>query len=189
MNIKEIWKSCLGWEEYYQASNLGNVRSLPRTFWNPRGFYSHTKGKILTQKELQSEMGYYTVNFMANNKRSKPYVHKLVVEAFSGKIPENMTVNHIDGDPHNNNIDNLEIVTLGENISKAAHKRNGVNQSKTKYKIKVIDCDTLEVSLFDTCRDAAKHIGVSDTAVRSQAIGKAQWKIKGKYIIENIYGT
>lgn len=30
MNNKEIWKPIVGWEGYYEISNLGNVKSLIR---------------------------------------------------------------------------------------------------------------------------------------------------------------
>lgn len=46
-------------------------------------------------------------------------VHRLVVEAFKGLIPPNMTINHIDGNKLNNNISNLEIITQEENTQHA----------------------------------------------------------------------
>lgn len=44
------------------------------------------------------------------------YVHILVLLAFKGIKPKNHQTNHIDGDKHNNNIENLEYVTARENI-------------------------------------------------------------------------
>lgn len=48
-------------------------------------------------------------------------VHRLVWEAFNGEIPDGYEINHIDGDPTNNAISNLEIVTHTENCRKARH--------------------------------------------------------------------
>jgi hypothetical protein len=42
-------------------------------------------------------------------------VHRVVAEAFIGKIPKKMVINHKDFDKHNNSIENLEIVTSSQN--------------------------------------------------------------------------
>ena len=47
-------------------------------------------------------------------------VHRLIMEAFRGK--SDLTVDHIDGNKLNNSLDNLEYVTLGENIKRAYYK-------------------------------------------------------------------
>jgi hypothetical protein len=40
-----------------------------------------------------------------------------VAEAFIGKIPKGKEINHMDGNKHNNKVDNLEIMTRQENIT------------------------------------------------------------------------
>ena len=42
-------------------------------------------------------------------------IHKLVWETFNGKIPEGLEIDHMDNNRKNNNIDNLQLVTRGEN--------------------------------------------------------------------------
>jgi hypothetical protein len=65
------------------------------------------------------ENGYHQVtlqNKIAGVKPKLYYVHRLVAEHFIGPSPEpNMVVNHIDGNPFNNHVDNLEWVTVREN--------------------------------------------------------------------------
>ena len=36
--MKEIWKDIPGYEGYYQASNLGNLRSLGKKIYNINNF-------------------------------------------------------------------------------------------------------------------------------------------------------
>lgn len=48
--------------------------------------------------------------------------HRLVYEAFAGKIPKGLEIDHIDGDKHNNDITNLRAVNRSENML-AAFKR------------------------------------------------------------------
>ncbi len=46
----------------------------------------------------------------------RDYVHRLVAEHFISPCPEpGMVVNHIDGNPFNNHVSNLEWVTVSEN--------------------------------------------------------------------------
>lgn len=44
---KEIWKDVPGYEGYYQASNLGKVRSLDRTIIDKNGYSKFYKKKLL----------------------------------------------------------------------------------------------------------------------------------------------
>ncbi|MFH0756565.1 MAG: HNH endonuclease [Bacteroidota bacterium] len=47
------------------------------------------------------------------------YVHRLVAGAFIGSIAASYQVNHLDGNPENNELSNLEIVTPWENVQHA----------------------------------------------------------------------
>jgi hypothetical protein len=51
------------------------------------------------------------------------YVHRLMWETFKGEIPELMTIDHIDNDPSNNSLENLQLVTQSENSTKGNRKR------------------------------------------------------------------
>jgi hypothetical protein len=50
--------------------------------------------------------GYYRVR--VNN--TLYYTHRIIYEIFHGRIPEGCEVDHIDGDPSNNRIQNLRLV-------------------------------------------------------------------------------
>jgi len=58
-------------------------------------------------------------------------VHRLIYEAFNGKMADGMHVDHIDGDKQNNCIDNLRAMTCREN--NRAHRNKKANAS-SKYR-------------------------------------------------------
>lgn len=88
---------------------------------NEYGEVYSTRGKPLCQ--WTDNMGYKQVVLYRNNKRCYKRVHRLVYEAFHGKIPDKLIINHIDENKCNNNIDNLELTTNSENI-KHFHQYN-----------------------------------------------------------------
>ena len=63
--------------------------------------------------------GYYRVVLCTNGKRHYVKVHTLIVEQFIGDIEKPLVVNHKDGDKKNNDISNLEIVTVKDNTRHA----------------------------------------------------------------------
>lgn len=110
--LKEIWEPILGYEKNYEVSNYGQVRSIDRKISNGYIDQLH-RGKVLSQ--FTNEKGYKRVRIQQNGVPKSFRVHRLVVEAFIGAIPDTLQVNHIDGDPSNNRLNNLEVVTASEN--------------------------------------------------------------------------
>lgn len=96
----EIWRDVVGYEGYYQVSNHGNVRALPRTVERRNNTDLSLRGRICSK--TLSDKGYYTVGLCKNNKMLHFYVHRLVAFAFLPN-PNNLNeVNHIDENPINN---------------------------------------------------------------------------------------
>lgn len=111
--MEEIWKSVLGFEGYYEVSNIGNVRSCDRYVKCSRGGnYRLWKGKVLRQTKA-STRGYMQVHLSKKGVISAVYVHRLVAESFL--LERNETVNHIDGDKTNNKLENLEWISYSDN--------------------------------------------------------------------------
>lgn len=122
--MKEIWKDIIGYESLYQVSNCGRVKSL---------YYG--KEKIL--KPFLNSKGYCRV-FLKNNKNSKSFfIHRLVAEAFLEKKENKNVVNHIDNNPLNNAVDNLEWVTQKENMEYMS--KQGRSNKKGKWLEKIIE--------------------------------------------------
>lgn len=114
---KEIWKDIPGYEGKYQASNLGNIRSVDRPLvcaGQKHAEYTRTmKGRILRAARF-CKGGHLSV-VLGHGKNGSP-VHQLVALTFLGPCPEGMEVLHGNGNPTDNRINNLRYGTRTENI-------------------------------------------------------------------------
>jgi len=104
MNNEETWKDIPGYEGLYKASNIGNIKS-----------YYNKNGKSIL-KPSPKRSGYLQVILVKNKRNWSVGVHILVLMAFTGSRIPGKQVNHIDGNKHNNNLNNLEWVTASENM-------------------------------------------------------------------------
>ena len=125
--MQEIFKDIPGYEGCYQVSNLGRVKSLERTSINCINV-KYTTQELILRQALQGNKGkaqYFGVGLMKDGKVKSIRVHKLVAIAFLGHKPNGNTivVDHIDNNPFNNRVDNLQLITHGENMSKR-HKES-----------------------------------------------------------------
>jgi len=59
-------------------------------------------------------------------------VHRLVAKAFCDNPKDKGYVNHLDGDKHNNHVDNLEWVTHSENMKHACENGLQINSEKQR---------------------------------------------------------
>jgi hypothetical protein len=113
----EFWKDVIGLEDYYQVSNLGNVRSKERFVIRGRGGRYKIECKNLNPS-INSD-GYLTGIFRVDKNPINYKVHRILAESFIGSIPEGFEVNHINGIKTDNRLENLEIVSKSKNIKHA----------------------------------------------------------------------
>lgn len=108
--MQEIWKPVIGYEGYYEVSNLGNVRSLDRIVHHSGNFTRVQKGCLM--KIRTTSTGHYsTVLLSKDNKKKHAKVHRLVALAFIDNPNRYREINHKDEDKQNNRVDNLEWCT------------------------------------------------------------------------------
>lgn len=115
----EIFLPVRQWDDAYEVSNFGRVRSLPRVTVRRDGTVQTWRGKIMGQ--TMSSSGYLTVRLSddANGRRSRPFVHRLVCEAFILN-PNNLPfVNHKNARRRDNRLVNLEWITQRDNLRHA----------------------------------------------------------------------
>ena len=135
---EEIWKDIQNYEGFYQVSNLGRVRRLSGLINGiTPAFKRRWKGKIL--KPSKTGLNYLHVELCVNNIHKYLLIHRLVAFAFLPVVRGKNWVNHIDGNPENNNVNNLEWCTPSENELHKIHVLNkkpaiknfvGVKESK-----------------------------------------------------------
>jgi len=119
----EIWKDIPGYEGLYQASTLGRIKSLERPFLVRRAFIGKVKERIL-KGSVKKESGYIVVGLYKNGIAEITYVHKLIVVTFLNHVPcgYQIVTDHINGIRHDNRLENLQLITHRENISKDKRK-------------------------------------------------------------------
>lgn len=156
--MEEIWKDIPGYEGYYQASNLGNIRSLSRIVRYKNSGIRKYPGKRLSAEKMKDN--YQRVVLMKEGVKTKFRIHRLVAMAFIPNLNNKPFINHIDGNKSNNVVDNLEWCTASENIVHA-DKHGLRNMSNyTSSRSKKIQClETGEI--FATCSKAVTSVGKS----------------------------
>jgi hypothetical protein len=118
--MKEIWKDVKGYEGIYKVSNLGRVKSLARKSIDGRNL----KERIFSNTTDKS--GYVCLSLRKNNKMKTHKLHQIMAVAFLGHTPNGyeIVVDHIDNVKTNNKLDNLQVITHRQNVSKDKKKGN-----------------------------------------------------------------
>ena len=153
----EEWKWIEGYENLYQISTEGRVKSFKKK--DP---------KILTPK--RDGKGYYLMVCLSKDGNKKYcLIHRLVAQAFIPNFNNKEQVNHIDGNKKNNKVSNLEWNTPSENINHALD--NGLNQSRTP----VLQLDLISgeiVSRYKSITDASLRTGINASTIQDNACGR-----------------
>lgn len=120
----EQWKDIPDYEGMYSVSDLGRVKSLNRIVTTNNSTNRFYKERIL--KQVKADV-YLIVSICRepNINKSKA-IHQLVATAFLNHIPcgYELIVDHIDNNPFNNKLINLQIVTQRKNSSKDKFRKN-----------------------------------------------------------------
>lgn len=107
----EKWLPILGYEDQYEVSDHGRVRSLKGGLDAPR---------IIAAKPGAD--GYPAVHLWSNGIGKTRLIHRLVTTAFLGPRPDGLVNRHLDGDKTNNRLSNLTYGTHRENnLDTVAH--------------------------------------------------------------------
>jgi len=124
-----LWKSVIGYEDCYEVSNQGVVRSLSRKFEQQVEYKKTGRKRIHNQTgrvlKLHYDKGGYLRCFLSKNSKVKAFlVHRVVWEAFNEPIPKTYQIDHTDSNKENNCLDNLQC------LSRRAHGELGVKKGE-----------------------------------------------------------
>ena len=113
----ELWLPVVGYENHYEVSNFGRVRSVPRVV---EGRWGPTKrlGCMLAIKPANGR--YLKVSLCKDGVLTQHQVHRLVLLAFVGEPPKGFVCDHIDCDIRNNNLTNLRWLSSADNARRRA---------------------------------------------------------------------
>lgn len=155
--MKEIWKDILCYKGY-QVSNLGRIRTFNKITYTEKHGYRKWKNRIIKQKKSKRKNGRidYKVDLWLNGKGKTFLVARLVAFTFYNKDINNiyLTVNHKNGNSTDNKLENLEIISLKENIN---HSFDNNLHSNNK-KIKIINKNNDNISIHRSMAKASKYI-------------------------------
>ena len=155
--MEMTYKAIPGYEDIYEINEQGLVRSLDRTILHKNGKKFIIKGRIRPPQKPKGER-YYSVALNKGAQAKMIRIHRLVALTFIPNPYNKPIVNHIDGNPLNNNVSNLEWCTQEENMHHSRYVTNNIKMICLKtikslyneYKYKSLD-DFMEI-LIDNCR-------------------------------------
>ena len=153
--------------EKYSITEKGDVYSLK---WAK-------KRKLKPQKASQSKKGYVQVRLYDDSGKlgKLQYVHRLVWQNFKGEIPDGLEIDHIDGNPRNNSLTNLQLLTRRGNLQKYNRKNQGILLRDNRDEL-IKDYEQL-----GTFEKVAEKWGVSHPAVFRVIRNRVHAKVNGKY--------
>lgn len=174
----EIWKNIFGFEELYQVSNWGRVKSLKF-------------GKERVLKPLKEIHGYLRVDLFKDGKHNFKFVHRLVAEAF---IPNDdlfkTQINHKNEVKIDNNVENLEWVTCSQNInfgSRTERMAKTNTNGKCSKAVLQYSLDGTFIKEYPSVREVERQLGFRNTNISACCLGKYKQShnFKWQYKYEN----
>lgn len=174
MNLNnETWKDIKGYENLYQVSNMGRVKSLKRLILSPTGNY-YSKEKIMTINPNDG-IGYVKIRLFKNSKSKPVRIHRLVAEAFIPNPENKKDINHKNGIKHDNRAENLEWATRSENETHSVKVLG-----KKHFTKKTMCVETGEV--FNSITEAAKRYNTTCNCITRVLTGKRKTYNKKHWI-------
>lgn len=107
--VTELWRPVVGYENRYEVSNLGRIKSLPKY---------NRETTIFLHPTINKRTGRVSVMLAkAPGIYKRVSLHRIVAMAFVDNPEGHNEINHIDENPQNNRADNLEWCTRKYNMN------------------------------------------------------------------------
>lgn len=164
--MSELWKAVVGFEGYYEVSDLGRVRSLDRIDAQGR----HLRGRVMKLQRHQTNKsdGYLHASFCRDSVKSSPLVHRLVLEAFTGPAPEGYEGAHDNGSASDNSLSNLVWKLPKDNADdRRRHGTSGAGEANAGAKLteSLVKEIRRRVALGESQTSVARAAGITQQTV------------------------
>ena len=175
-----IWKSIPGYEGIYEASTLGEIRSIERNIMinrKSRQYIRRQPSKML--KYYTDKDGYFGVGLYDLNHKGVTYrVSRLIALTFIPNPNGFPQVNHKDLNRKNNCVDNLEWCDNTYNVNyKDAPKRSGITRRNiVRAKgVRQIDKKGCLVATYPSMSEATRQTGINVSHICQCCIGNLKY--------------
>ena len=123
------------------------------------------------------------ISFIEDGVHKRKYyrVHRLVYKTIINDIPDELTIDHIDNNPLNNNIENLQLMSRAGNTQKAL--KNKKSSKRFKYKLYK---NNLFLGIYDR-KELEDLIGLKSKDFYKETSNKKQLLLQGyKWNLESV---
>lgn len=175
--MHEFWRPVVGFEGFYEVSDLGRVRSVNRTVATHSGALRFYRGKLL---KLRPNVvgGHLYVSLKKQGKHFTPTVHSLVLAAFVGPRPEGLQCCHGPKGKTCNELNNLSWGTPLKNSGEDKRRDDALLFGERHQNHKISSEQVKSIRADTRCRKriALEH-GISPSYV--SALKAWQWRKRG----------
>lgn len=103
----EKWQPVIEYEGLYEVSNYGRIRGLARIRRSRSGRTATVGPRIILTHRVADPHKHWIVTLAKDGVRKTHPLHCVILAAFCGPCPNEMQCRHLDGNPANNNLENL----------------------------------------------------------------------------------
>lgn len=171
MNQKEIWKDIPEYENLYQASTLGRIRSV--------------KNNYLIMNDYDNKHGYRSITLYKNKNKKVEKVHRLIAKTFMPNPFNKPCTNHKNGIRYDNRVENLEWVDYSENAKHGFRKLGRINPWKGKFgsehnrskEVRWYSSDRILLGTFGSISEAERETKIKRETIKSNYLGTHKSKM------------